>query len=198
LWALALAAALLAVLPILSATTGWPPVALFEAFYRSGALVFGGGHVVLPLLQAAVVEPGWVTKDAFLSGYGLAQALPGPLFTFSAYLGASMSEPFGGIGGGLTALIAIFLPGLLLVFGMLPFANVLRTSARASTAVQGANAAVVGILAAAFYDPVLRGSVFGGTDALLAAAGFCLLVFGKMPSWLVVLLVPAAALLFLF
>lgn len=190
----AIAAAMLLFLALPLAATlggGAPIVGQFNAFYQSGALVFGGGHVVLPLLQASVVEPGWVSQESFLAGYGLAQALPGPLFTFAAYLGASMAPGSAGIVLGLMALIAIFLPGLLLVYGALPFVGALRANARTGAAMQGTNAAVVGVLAAAFYDPVLVGSVFSLFDACLALAGFALLVFARAPSWAVVLLVPA-------
>ncbi len=192
--ALALAVSLFLLLP-LAATGGLPGADRFDAFFRSGALVFGGGHVVLPLLQASVVDPGWISQETFLAGYGLAQALPGPLFTFAAYLGASLAPGFSGVIFGCMALIAIFLPGLLLVYGALPFVAGIRANAWADTAMQGANAAVVGILAAALYDPVLVGSVFNLFDAGLALAGFALLVFAKAPSWAVVLLLPAVTLL---
>ncbi|KQZ13710.1 chromate transporter [Mesorhizobium sp. Root554] len=190
------AAMLLFVALPLAATLGGGAhiVGQFNAFYQSGALVFGGGHVVLPLLQASVVEPGWVSQESFLAGYGLAQALPGPLFTFAAYLGASMAPGFAGIVLGLMALIAIFLPGLLLVYGALPFVGALRANARTDAAMQGTNAAVVGVLAAAFYDPVLVGSLFSLFDACLALASFAVLVFARAPSWAVVLLVPAVML----
>ncbi|MGH6859653.1 MAG: chromate efflux transporter [Phyllobacterium sp.] len=165
---------------------------LFEAFYRSGALVFGGGHVVLPLLETALVEPGWVDRGAFLSGYGAAQALPGPLFALSAYLGAIALPSFNGLAGALIALIAIFLPGLLLVYGMLPLWTGWRQGAAAQAAMKGANAAVVGILAAAFYDPVWTGGVATPLDFLLAATGFLLLAVWKIPSWIVVIALAAA------
>ncbi len=191
--ALAAAALLFILLPLVDKAFDQPQVQLLGAFYQTGALVFGGGHVVLPLLKASVVDAGWISQETFLAGYGLAQALPGPLFTFAAYLGAAAHAPAGGIAGGLAALVMIFLPGLLLVYGMLPFSAGLRGNATAGAAMRGANAAVVGILAAAFIDPVLASSVFGPVDAALAAAGFILLVALRLPSWAVVLLLPAAS-----
>jgi chromate transporter len=193
--ALALFAALLLIPPALAAATGSQGFALFNAFYRSGALVFGGGHVVLPLLQAQVVTPGWVTDEAFLAGYGLAQAVPGPLFTFAAYLGAVMGPPPNGLAGSAIALVAIFLPGLLLVYGMLPFWNVLRTSAAAQAAMRGTNAAVVGILGAALYYPVWTSAVLTPRDFALALSGFLLLTVWKMPPWIVVVLLAGAGVL---
>jgi chromate transporter len=165
---------------------------LFTAFYRSGALVFGGGHVVLPLLQAAVVQPGWVSNNNFIAGYGLAQAVPGPLFTFAAYLGAVVAPSPSGVAGAAIALIGIFLPGLLLVYGMLPFWDALRRRILAQAAMRGANAAVVGILAAAFYNPVWTNAVSSSADIVLAAAGFMLLTIGKAPPWAVVILLALA------
>lgn len=164
-----------------------PGGGLFSAFYRSGALVFGGGHVVLPLLRDAVVAPGWVSDSAFLAGYGAAQAVPGPLFTFAAYLGAEA----GGIFGAVTALIAIFLPGLLALLGTVPFWHVLRQRAWAQAAMRGINAAVVGILAAALYNPVWTSSVNAPHDFAVAVAGFVLLTMWKAPPLLVVLLAAA-------
>ncbi len=172
---------LLVGLPLLAGAGGG--VALFDAFYRAGALVFGGGHVVLPLLEAEVVGSGWVSKDAFLAGYGATQAVPGPLFTFAAYLGA-LSH---GVSGAAIALVAIFLPGMLLLIGVLPFWAALATKAQARAAMAGANAAVVGLLAAALYDPVFISGVGSWLDFALALIGFALLVFAKVPSWLVVL-----------
>jgi len=171
-------------------------VALFEAFYRAGALVFGGGHVVLPLLQAAVVTPGWLSDASFLTGYGLAQAVPGPLFTLAAYLGAAMQPAPHGVAGAAIALIAIFLPGLLLVYGMLPFWDSLRTHAAAQAAMRGANAAVVGILGAAFYDPVWRSAILRPEDVAAALAGFLLLAVWNTPPWIVVVLLAASGMLF--
>ena len=166
-------------------------ITLFDAFYRSGALVFGGGHVVLPLLQAEVVAPGWVGNEAFLAGYGLAQAMPGPLFTFAAYLGAVMTPAPSGIAGALIALVAVFAPGLLLVYGMLPFWDALRLRPTAQAAMRGANAAVVGILAAALYSPVWTSAVLSPRDFALALAGFLLLTVWKTPPWVVVGLLAA-------
>ncbi len=169
---------------------------LFDAFYRSGALVFGGGHVVLPLLHAGVVAPGWVTDQAFLAGYGLTQAAPGPLFTFAAYLGAISDMPPHGATGASIALVAIFLPGLLLVYGMLPFWDALRQRRAARAAMRGANAAVVGILAAAFYDPVWTGAVRAPLDFALALGGFLMLTVWKIPPWVVVLLLAVIGAVF--
>jgi len=159
----------------------WPAhaLALFEAFYRSGALVFGGGHVVLPLLESRVVDTGWVSADAFLSGYGAAQAIPGPLFTFSAYLGA-VDANLGGLLGASIALLGVFLPGMLLLLGVLPFWDQLRQQRFAFPVMAGANAAVVGILAAALYQPVWSSAVRAPADFLIAAAGFVLLSVWKL------------------
>jgi chromate transporter len=161
---------------------------LFDAFYRAGSLVFGGGHVVLPLLQASVVPPGWVSNDAFLAGYGAAQALPGPLFTFAAYLGTVAHVPPNGWIGGTICLIAIFLPSIFLVVGVLPFWDRLRRLPLAQAALRGVNAAVVGLLLAALYRPVWTSAIQGPADFALAAAGFLLLFMWKVPPWLVVLL----------
>lgn len=161
--------------------------AVADSFYRCGALVFGGGHVVLPLLEAEVVSPGWVTHDAFLAGYGAAQALPGPLFTFAAYLGAMGGVGPGGVAGGLLALGAVFLPGLLLVLGVWPFWERLRGAPAARAALRGANAAVVGILAAAFCQPVLPAGVTDVRSGALAVALFAGLQWAKLPAWVVVL-----------
>ncbi|MDQ1128145.1 chromate efflux transporter [Microbacterium sp. SORGH_AS_0888] len=179
--------ALLACAPLLAAATGSGAVALFDAFFRSGALVFGGGHVVLPLLQSAVVDPGWVSDQDFLAGYGAAQALPGPLFTFSAYLGALSSTGPGGLLGAGIALVAIFLPGLLLLSGVLPFWNGIRRRAAAQAVMRGANAAVVGILAAALYSPLFTTAVRGPASFALALVCFVLLVAWRLPPWIVVL-----------
>ncbi|MGE3967568.1 MAG: chromate transporter, partial [Dongiaceae bacterium] len=161
-------------------------------FYRAGALVFGGGHVVLPLLEAAVVDPGWVGGDAFLAGYGVAQAIPGPLFAFAAYLGAIVDSAPNGAAGAAIALVAIFLPGLLLLYGALPFWDALRRQPMAQAAMRGANAAVVGILGAALYSPLGTGALVTLPHFLLALAGLLLLVFARAPTWLVVLLLAAA------
>lgn len=189
-------AALLVVLPLVATQTGSQGVALFDAFYRSGALVFGGGHVVLPLLQAEVVTPSWVTNADFLAGYGLAQAVPGPLFTFAAYLGAVVGPEPNGIAGATLALIAIFLPGMLLVYGMLPFWDGLRKRAVAQAAMRGANAAVVGILGAALYDPVWTSAVSAPRDFVLALGGFLFLTVWKAPPWIVVALLALAGVVF--
>lgn len=171
----------------------WSPVlALADAFYRAGSLVFGGGHVVLPLLEAEVVGRGWVGPDAFLAGYGAAQAVPGPLFTFAAYLGAVGTPMGGGVIAGLVALVAIFVPGLLLVAGALPFWNGLRAWPAAQAGLRGANAAVVGLLAAALYDPVFLTAVLSPLDFALALAGFVALVAWKAPPWSVVLALAVA------
>ena len=167
----------------------WPgqALALVEAFYRSGALVFGGGHVVLPLLQASVVPPGWVSNETFMAGYGAAQAVPGPLFTFSAFLGASMPGALSGWAGAAICLLAIFLPSFLLVAGALPFWESLRHSLRTRAALGGVNAAVVGLLGAAFYHPVWTSAVFTPADFALALLAFAALMVWKLPPWLVVL-----------
>jgi chromate transporter len=183
--------ALLGGLPLAAKLTGDPTVAVIDGFYRAGSLVFGGGHVVLPLLQAEVVPPGWVSNDAFLAGYGAAQAVPGPLFTFAAYLGTVMSAPPGGWLGGLLCLVAIFVPAFLLVVGTLPFWDKLRGSAAAQSALAGVNAAVVGLLLAALYDPVWTSAIRGAADFGLALAAFGLLAFWRVPPWLVVALTAA-------
>ncbi|WP_145141393.1 chromate transporter [Paenibacillus sp. Y412MC10] len=174
---------LLAALPLLRQMFDIQWLALFDSFYRSGSLVFGGGHVVLPLLEREVVPTGWVSPEDFLAGYGAAQAVPGPLFTFAGYLGA-MS---GGITGAIVATAAIFLPAFLLVAGALPFWNGLRNSPRVQGALIGINAAVVGILLAAFYVPIWTTAVTAPVDFALALLLFILLVFWKLPSWVVVL-----------
>lgn len=185
---LALFVALLLILPALASTTGSYATQLFDGFYRAGSLVFGGGHVVLPLLQAEVVPSGWVSNDAFLAGYGAAQAVPGPLFTFAAYLGSVSSDTPSGWLGALIALVAIFLPSFLLIIGVLPFWERLRKFETMQRAMLGINAAVVGLLLSAFYNPVWTSAILSVGDFILAAAGFILLQFLKMPSWAVVLL----------
>ncbi len=179
--------ALLIGLPIL--VEAWPnqTLAMANAFYRAGSLVFGGGHVVLPLLQAAVVPSGWVSNETFLAGYGMAQAVPGPLFTFSAFLGASMNLPPNGWIGASICLIAIFLPSFLLIFGALPFWEQLRRSVHTQAALAGVNAAVVGLLLAALYQPVWTSAVQKPEDFGLALMAFVALMFWKLPPWLVVL-----------
>ncbi len=197
--ALVLFAVLFLVTPLVAAQTGSQGLALFDAFYRSGALVFGGGHVVLPLLQAEVVTPGWVGNADFLAGYGMAQAVPGPLFTFAAYLGAVSGPAPNGLAGAVIALLALSLPGLLLVYGMLPFWDALRLRPAAQAAMRGTNAAVVGILGAALYNPVWTSAVLSPRDFAVALAGFLLLTVWKLPPWIVVvLLAVAGAMLQLF
>ncbi|MBR2514714.1 MAG: chromate efflux transporter [Halomonas sp.] len=180
---LVLFASLLGLLPLLAGSAAWLAVA--DAFYRSGALVFGGGHVVLPLLEAEVVQSGWVTADEFLAGYGAAQAVPGPLFTFAAYLGALLPGINSGVGA-LLALLAIFIPGFLLLVGVLPFWNDFRQWGSAQALMRGANAAVVGILGAALYQPVWTSAIIGPYEFALALTGFLLLTVWKLPAWLVV------------
>jgi chromate transporter len=160
---------------------------LFAAFYRSGALVFGGGHVVLPLLREAFVAPGWVGDDAFLAGYGAAQAVPGPLFTFAAYLGAVSNLQPNGLAGAVLGLVGIFLPGLLVLIGMLPFWDAFRIRPDAQAAMRGVNAAVVGILGAALYNPVWTTSVKAPADLAIALVGFVLLAAWRAPPLVVVL-----------
>jgi chromate transporter len=190
--ALALFVALLLIPPVIVAASSSQGLALFDAFYRSGAFVFGGGHVVLPLLQAQVVAPGWVTNEAFLAGYGLAQAVPGPLFTFAAYLGAVMGPAPNGLSGAAIALVALLLPGMLLVYGTLPFWDAMRTRPAAQAAMRGSNAAVVGILGAALYNPVWTSAILTPRDFALALAGFLLLIVWKVPPWIVVVLLAGA------
>lgn len=185
---------LLVALPLLAGPLHSRAVEVFSAFYRSGALVFGGGHVVLPLLRDTVVTPGWIPESRFLAGYGAAQAVPGPLFTVSAYLGAALNGPPNGLIGALLALIAIFLPGMLILIGALPYWHALREQASAQAALRGINAAVVGILAAALYNPLWKSSISDWHDIVLAAAGFLLLVLAKAPPWTVVLVLVIASL----
>lgn len=168
-------------------------VAIFDSFYRAGSLVFGGGHVVLPLLQAEVVPPGWLTNEEFIAGYGVAQAVPGPLFTFSAYLGALMQPGSGGLWTAAVTLVAIFVPSFLLLIGVLPFWDRLRTIAPFQAALRGINAAVVGILLAALYHPVWTNAIFTPRDFALALAAFLVLMFWKWPPWLVVVLTAGTA-----
>jgi chromate transporter len=157
-----------------------------EAFYRSGALVFGGGHVVLPLLQVAVVAPGWLSDDVFLAGYGAAQAVPGPLFTFATYLGAMMGPAPNGLPGAALGLVAIFLPGLLLHLGTLPFWESFRRRPATQAVMRGINAAVVGLLGAALYEPIWTSSVQAPRDFAAALVGFILLMAWKAPPVIVV------------
>ena len=186
LW-LVLFCALLLGLPLLASLFPSPLLTMVDAFYRAGSLVFGGGHVVLPLLQAEVVPTGWVDGDAFLAGYGAAQAVPGPLFTFAAFLGASMNQAPGGWLGGLVGLLAIFLPSFLLVLGALPFWEQLRRNRRTQAALMGVNAAVVGLLLAALYQPVWTSAIHRPEDFGLALVALTALLFWKLPPWLVVL-----------
>jgi chromate transporter len=178
--------ALLAALPLLVALQpdGW--LARVDAFYRSGALVFGGGHVVLPLLQAEVVPTGWVDGEAFLAGYGAAQAVPGPLFTFAAFLGAAAQDGYGGWVGGIVCLLAVFAPSFLLVAGALPFWERLRGDARMQAALAGINAAVVGLLLAALYQPVWTSAIHRPQDFALGLVALVALMSWKWPPWLVV------------
>lgn len=178
-------AGLLVLLPLVAGQG--QAMAVFDSFYRAGALVFGGGHVVLPLLEAEVVQPGWVTPDAFLAGYGAAQAVPGPLFTFAAYLGAVLGPEPNGVTGSLIALVAVFLPGFLILVGVLPFWDRFRAMATAQSLMQGANAAVVGILGAALYSPVFTSAIGNLRDFTLALACFVLLMAWKAPPWVVVI-----------
>jgi chromate transporter len=184
---LAIFAGLLMLLPVLAAAWGGGVMQMVDSYYRAGALVFGGGHVVLPLLQAETVELGLVDRDAFLAGYGAAQAVPGPLFTFAAYLGTVQDPWPNGVAGGLIALLSIFLPSALLILGGLPFWQVLRTSPLARRALAGVNAAVVGLLAAALYDPVFAEGVTSPLTMAFAAAAFVALVVWALPAWSVVL-----------
>ncbi|CCE11595.1 Chromate transporter [Bradyrhizobium sp. STM 3843] len=173
-------------LPLVRAATGSSGVALFDAFYRSGALVFGGGHVVLPLLREAFVTPGWLSDDAFLAGYGAAQAVPGPLFTFAAYLGAVVTPEPHGLAGAVLGLVGIFLPGILILLGALPFWDSFRRRAGAQAMMRGVNAAVVGLLGAALYNPVWTSTVHNRRDFGLALVGFVLLTAWRAPPLVVV------------
>jgi chromate transporter len=175
-------------LPAVAAAVPNHALQLFDVFYRAGSLVFGGGHVVLPLLQAAVVPPGWVSNDAFLAGYGAAQAVPGPLFTFSAYLGTVMHPGPNGWLGAMLCLVAMFMPAFLLVIGPLPFWNALRRRVWAQAALRGVNAAVVGLLLAALYRPVWTSGIANADDFALGLVAFLLLFMWKTPPWLVVVI----------
>jgi chromate transporter len=184
---LAVFALLLIGLPLVREAVANQAISLFDAFYRAGSLVFGGGHVVLPLLDATVVTPGWVSEDRFLAGYGAAQAVPGPLFTFAGFLGASMTIPPTGVPGAVIALVGIFLPSFLLVWGVLPFWNILRTRTGIRRALLGINAAVVGLLLAALITPVWTSAVRGPVDVLIAAAAVAALVGLRAPPVVVVI-----------
>ncbi|QDP41124.1 chromate efflux transporter [Radiobacillus deserti] len=174
---------LLILLPIVREATQIEWIAMFDSFYRSGSLVFGGGHFVLPLLEREFVPTGWLSEEAFLAGYGAAQAVPGPLFTFAAYLGAVMN----GWQGGLLATVAIFLPAFLLIYGTLPFWDALRRNPSIKGALMGVNAAVIGILISAFYHPIWTSSILAPIDFAFAAVLFSMLVYWKLPPWIVVL-----------
>jgi chromate transporter len=180
--------ALLTLLPLFRQLAPSHALELFDSFFRVGSLVFGGGHVVLPLLQGEVVEPGWLTNEQFVAGYGAAQAVPGPLFTFSAYLGTVMGPEPNGWPGALLALVAIFLPSFLLVTGALPFWDLLRSMPVFQSALKGINAAVVGLLLAALYTPVWTSAIYSPADFGLGLIAFALLMFWKFPPWLVVVL----------
>ncbi|WP_214796877.1 chromate efflux transporter [Exiguobacterium sp. s5] len=180
---LGLFGALLVILPILRETIESQSVAMFDSFYRAGALVFGGGHVVLPLLERELVPAGFLSEEAFLAGYGAAQAVPGPLFTFASYLGAVIN----GVPGGLLATLAIFLPAFLLILGALPFWDALRRNPKVAGALIGVNAAVVGILIAAFYQPIFTSTVNGAVDFVFAAFLFAMIAYWKMPPWALVI-----------
>jgi chromate transporter len=190
---IAFLALLLGLPALVSAGVGGHALALVEKFYRAGALVFGGGHVVLPLLQQAVVPPGWIDNSLFLAGYGAAQAVPGPLFSFAAYLGAAMAPSPNGWAGGLLCLVAIYLPSFLLLIGVLPFWDGLRRRAPVQSALRGVNATVVGLLLAALYNPVWTSAIGAPRDFAMALVAFLLLAVWKLPPWLVVVLGALAA-----
>ncbi len=183
--AFALFAILLAGLPLLAAATGNPGIALFDTLYRAGSLVFGGGHVVLPLIEAELVHPGGLTREAFLAGYGAVQAVPGPLFSFAAYVGA-LNPAFNGVAGAIIALLAAFLPSVLLVYAALRFWTRLAADARIRNAMAGINAAVVGLLGAAFWDPVVTSSIGSGRALALALLAYAALALWRVPAWAVV------------
>ena len=186
LW-LALFLIVLIALPLASEVFPNQTLAIVDAFYRAGSLVFGGGHVVLPLLQTEVVPTGWVDEQVFLAGYGATQAMPGPLFTFAAFLGASMTSAPSGWAGGLIALVAIFVPSFLLVVGALPFWEQLRQNLLTQAALNGINASVVGLLLAALYQPVWTSAILSAQDFGMALIAFVALIFWKLPAWLVVI-----------
>ena len=191
--ALALFVGLLFLLPLAAASSGSHVLDLVARFYRSGSLVFGGGHVVLPLLRDAVVVPGWIGDDRFLAGYGAAQAVPGPLFTFAAYLGAALTERPSGWLGGLICLVSIYLPSFLLLIGVLPYWDILRERHDVQSALKGINASVVGLLLAALYTPVWTSAITSSVSFGLALIAFVLLVFWRVPPWLVVIFGAGAA-----
>jgi chromate transporter len=185
--------ALLIGLPFIRQIDSSQALAVFDSFFRVGSLVFGGGHVVLPLLQAEVVGPGWVTNEHFVAGYGAAQAVPGPLFTFAAYLGFVMQPEPNGCTGAALALVAIFLPAFLMTIGALPFWDLLRTRSGFQAALRGINAAVVGLLLGALYHPVWTAAIHTPLDFGLGLSAFGLLAFWKWPPWLVVVLTALGA-----
>ncbi len=189
---LAIFFALLVALPVGRSLTTSSALAVVDSFFRAGSLVFGGGHVVLPLLQAEVVPPGWVTEEQFLAGYGATQAVPGPLFTFAAYLGAVRRAAPNGVAGAALALVAIFLPSFLLVVGVLPFWEGVRRHSGFQAALRGINASVVGILLAAVYHPVWTSAVVTRADVVIILAAFAALMFWQAPPWLVVILCALA------
>lgn len=191
---LAVFAVLLVGLPVAASATGSRVLLVFDAFYRSGALVFGGGHVVLPLLQTAIVEPGWVDQHRFLDGYAAAQAVPGPLFTFAGYLGAVLHGQPSGVAGAALGLLGIFLPGFLLLVGVLPFWDALRSRPWVRAVMRGANASVVGILGAALYTPVFTSAITGVASFALGLICFVLLMAVRMPPWAVVIVGAAGGL----
>ena len=174
-------------LPLLTALYPSQTLSMVDTFFRAGSLVFGGGHVVLPLLQAEIVPAGWISNDTFLAGYGATQAVPGPLFTFAAFLGSSMNQAPSGWLGGVICLIAIFAPSFLLVMGALPFWESLRQNLRTRAALSGINAAVVGLLLAALYQPVWTSAIVEAKDFGLALVALIALMFWKVPAWLVVI-----------
>ena len=174
-------------LPLLTALYPSQILSMVDTFFRAGSLVFGGGHVVLPLLQAEIVPAGWISNDTFLAGYGATQAVPGPLFTFAAFLGSSMNQAPSGWLGGMICLIAIFAPSFLLVMGVLPFWESLRQNLRTRAALSGINAAVVGLLLAALYQPVWTSAIIEAKDFGLALVALIALMFWKFPAWLVVI-----------
>ncbi|WP_079524683.1 chromate transporter [Solibacillus isronensis] len=184
---------LLVALPLLKEATGSYWLAMFDSFYRSGSFVFGGGHVVLPLLEKEFVPTGWMSEEAFLAGYGVTQAVPGPLFTFAAYIGTVMN----GWQGGLVATVAIFLPAFLLVIGALPFWDQLRHHPKITGAVMGVNAAVIGILISALYSPIWTSSILEAKDFAIAVILFSMLAYWKLPPWIVVVTGVVAGLVFL-
>lgn len=190
---LLLFAGLLVALPLLKEATGSYWLALFDSFYRSGSFVFGGGHVVLPLLEKEFVPTGWLSEEAFLAGYGVTQAVPGPLFTFAAYLGTVMN----GWEGGIVATIAIFLPAFLLIIGALPFWDQLRYHPKITGAIMGVNAAVIGILITALYSPIWTSSILEAKDFALAVILFSMLAYWKLPPWVVVITGAVTGLIFL-